>query len=500
MSLYSQTQTYSSCINIQVSENILPFEQNLICLSLDKSNIYLLNEGIIPNLKLLTDSIFKGISKLWVIKRHHQDLCHEYLIMSSENSTYAFKLEEYTLVDVTNILNIDRNASSKIAFNLKNSSYFVCVTANNILMLDLSKVDSVDGKIVKFEYSNTEGEWEMAYHFENYLFCFSQKAKTIEVFQLKSRTRDINLVFSLGKIDIAKFEWFGQELTAFIGRASESEFELVLSSVSGYLLHFTTDLSLNVKMKHIVNMGETVESIAAIEPGSLLELYIGTRYGALMHVNFKNLSFLIVDQVGNSPVKLMKLLNDTLMSYCHNSSILIRHDSKEFMKRRLVDWGCETAIELVYGLGKTYIAGIKDDSLILMTVPLVSENTMSKRVLFYDSKFNAFLAMKTCKWLIGCTDINAKKSYLKAFDFYGIETNSIDWGSEIIDILSIDSNHDYVIVVSVTRDKLQSKMEIVDVESTRLETRSEYVFEGLINKTKILGRYKSFITIFLHFT
>ena len=495
MNLYSQTEHYSTSDNVQVSESLKSSGQNLICLSLDKKSIYLLNEGIIPNLKLITDSIFRGVSKLWVIKRHHQDLCHEYLVMSSENSTLVFKLEEYTLVDVTNILNIDRNVSTKTAFNLKNSSYFVNVTAKNVIVLDLSKIDSVDCEIVKFEFNNIEDPWDLAYHHEFHLFCFSQKTKTIDIFQLKSRARDANLVAPIGKIAIKNLGIPEHEFTSFIGRVSDTEFEIVLASVTGYIYQFVTDLSFNIKAKSIIDVGETVESMEAIKTESLLELYAGTRYGALIHVNFKNLSFSKIDQVGNSPIKLLKLLNNTLMAHCHGASILIREDSKECIKRRIINWGSETAVELVYGLGKTFVAGIKDDNLVLMTVPLVSENTMSKRVLFYNSKFTAFLVIKTGKWLIGCTNVQEKKNYLKLFDCNGIETNSIDWGSdEIISLLPIDFHQKSVVVVSVTRDKLRSKMEIIDIESIKIETRSEYVFEGVINKIKISGRYKSIIT------
>ena len=495
MNLYSQTEHYSTSDNVQVSESLKSSGQNLICLSLDKKSIYLLNEGIIPNLKLITDSIFRGVSKLWVIKRHHQDLCDEYLIMSSENSTLVFKLEEYTLVDVTNILNIDRNVSTKTAFNLKNSSYFVNVTAKNVIVLDLSKIDSVDCEIVKFEFNNIEDPWDLAYHHEFHLFCFSQKTKTIDIFQLRSRARDANLVATIGKIAIENLGIAEHEFTSFIGRVSDTEFEIVLASVTGYIYQFVTNLSFNIKAKSIIDIGETVESMEAIKTESLLELYAGTRYGALLHVNFKNLSFSKIDQVGNSPIKLLKLLNNTLMAHCHGASILIREDSKECIKRRIINWGSETAVELVYGLGKTFVAGIKDDNLVLMTVPLVSENTMSKRVLFYNSKFTAFLVIKTGKWLIGCTNVQEKKNYLKLFDCNGIETNSIDWGSdEIISLLPIDFHQKSVVVVSVTRDKLRSKMEIIDIESIKIETRSEYVFEGVINKIKISGRYKSIIT------
>lgn len=496
MILYSQTEHYSTSGNVQVSESLTSSGNNLVCLSLDKKSIYLLNEGIIPNLKLLTDSIFRGISNLWVIKRHHQDLCHEYLIMSSENSTLVFKLEEYTLVDVTNILNINRTVSTKIAFNLKNSSYYINVTAKKVIILDLSKIDSVDYGIVKFEFNNIEDPWELACHHEFHLFCFSQKTKTIHIFQLKPRVRDVNLVAPIGKIAIKNLEIVDTEYTSFICRVSDTEFEIVLASVSGCIYKFVTDLSFNLKAKSIIDIGETVESMEAIKTESLLELYAGTRYGALLHVKFNNLSFSKIDQVGNSPIKLLKLLNNTLMAYCHGASILIRADSKECIKRRIIDWGSEAAVELVYGLGKTFIAGIKDDNLVLLTVPLVSENTMSKRVLFYNSIFTAFLAIKAGKWLIGCTNIQEKKNYLKLFDYNGIETNSIDWGSdEIISLLPVDFHHKSVVVVSVTRDKLRSKMEIVDIESIKIETRSEYVFEGAINKIKISGGYKSLITI-----
>lgn len=499
MILHSQTENFSSSAKILISEDQISFGQNLICLSLDKTNIYLLSGGILPNVKLLTDSLFRGISKLWVIKRHHQDLCHEYLIMSSESSTHVFKLEEYTLVDVTNILNIDRNVSTKIAFNLKNSSYFVNVTAKNIRVLDLSKIDSVDYEMVKFEFNNICASWDLVYHYEYYLFCFSQKIKTIDVFQLKGRARDTNLVAPLGKIVVDNLGIVGQEFTSFIGRASDSGFEIVLVSVNGCISYFATDLSFNVKTKYFVYIDETAESIEPVKPESLLELYVGTRSGALMHVSFKNMSFSKVDQVGHSPIKLLKLLNNTFMAYCCSASILIREDAKECIKRRLINWWCETAVELVYGLGKTFIAGIKEDNLVLMTVPLVSENTMSKRVLFYNSKFTAFIAIKSGKWLIGCNNNQEKKNYLKLLDTNGLETNSIDWGSdEIIDILPIDLHHNSVIVVSVTRDKLQSKMEVFDIESMKMETRSEYVFEGAINKIKISDRYKSLDHIFFY--
>jgi hypothetical protein len=497
MNLYSQTESYSLSSSIQVSESLKPHGQNLICLSLDRANIFSLTEGITPNLKLLTDSFFRGFSKLWVIKRHSLDLCHEYLIMSSVNSTLVFKLEEYTLVDVTNILNIDRNVSTKIAFNLKNSSYFVHVTVKNIMMLDLSKIDSVDCELVKFEFNNTEGAWDLAYHHEFHLFCYSRKTKTIDLFHLKSRARDTNLVSPLGKIYIENLGISEQEFTSFIVRASDTEFEIVFAAVTGSIYKFTIDLSFNIKTKCIIEIGETVESIEVIKPESLLELYIGTRYGTLMHLNFKNMSFSKVDQVGYSPIKIFKLLNNTLMAHCHNASVLINEDSKECIKRRILNWGCEAAVELVYGLGKTFIAGIKDDNLVLMTVPLVSENTMSKRLIFYNSKFTAFLAIKTGKWLIGGAHIQEKKNYLKLFDCNGVEINSIDWGSdEIINLLPIGLHHKSTVVVSVTRDKLQSKIEIVDIESIRIETRSEYVHEGAINKIKISDRYKSYINFF----
>lgn len=489
MTLYSEIETYGISSYIQDSKSLKSNGQSLICLSLNKKNIYSLNRGIIPNLKLITDSVFRGISKLWVMKRHHQDLCHEYLVMSSENSTLVFKLEDYVLSDVTNILNIDRNTSTKAVFNLKNSSCAVHVTAKTILILDLSKIDSVGCEVIKFQFNNYKGPWDLVYHHEFYLFCFSQRTNTIDIFQLKNRTRDANLVAPFGTISLETLGIYEQEFTSFIGKISDREFEIVLSSVSGYVHQFIFDLELNIKSKSAVNIGKTCESIENIKIDSSMEIYIGTRSGELFQVCFKNLSVSKIEQIGNSPIKLLKLFNNTLMAYSHDSSILLRQDSKECIKRQIGNWGCEAAVELVYGFGKTYIAGIKDESLYLIYVPVVSENTLSKRPLFSDSSFSAFLYSKTGKWLLACTNIQEKKNFVKLFDSNGTENSSIDRGSdEIMQFLSIDSLQNTFIIVSITRDRLRSKIEMIDIESLRIETISEYICDGPINKIKISGR------------
>lgn len=442
-----------------------------------------------PNHKLLTDSLFRGISNIWVIKNHHQDICHEYLIMSSSNFTVIFKLEDYTLIDITNIFNIDRRSSTISAYNLKSSSYFVHVTAKNILVLDLSKVDSVACELVKFEFLNMAKPWNIVSQHNFHLFCFSQEDKSIHVFQLRNRARDGNPLSLIGQIHFENLGIYGEEISSFVAKASEIAFELVLATVSGYVYRFVIDPTFHLQKSSAVFIGKTAESIESVKMDNADEIFIGTRSGELLQVNFGELYCLTIDQVGTSPLKLLKLFNDTLMAYSQSDSILLKENSKECIKRRIIECGWVTSVELVYGIGKTFVAGIKDDSLYMITVPIVSENMMSKRLLVHGPKFTSFLSLTTGKWLLGCTNIQEKKNFIKLFDSNGIEASSIDRVSdEIISILPIDSKQNTIIVVSVTRDRTQSKIEMIDVESCKIDPKNEYVFDGAISKIKISDR------------
>ena len=54
-----------------------------------------MDKGVVPRYKFITDPVFKGISKLWAIKSHYQETVNEFVFMSSESSTFAFKMGEY---------------------------------------------------------------------------------------------------------------------------------------------------------------------------------------------------------------------------------------------------------------------------------------------------------------------------------------------------------------------------------------------------------------------
>lgn len=481
----SRIESFSVSNEIHSSKNNIDNQKNLICLSLEKNIIYSLTNGIIPRLNFITDSIFRGISKIWAIKRHHQDVCHEYLLLSAHNSTIILKLEEFALVDVTNVMNIEKNVSTKSAFNLKNSGHFVHVTTDKITLFDLSKIDSAGAGFVLSEYINQDDEWDIVSNCDHHLICYSKASKSINIFLLKHRPRDINLVVPIAEVLIEDMQ-IKSEISSIYAQISDAHICMFLGCISGHIHRVVFDHSCNIIDYKSIYIDSPIESMELYSNYNSFKIYVGTRYGVLYLVDFQDLSFFKLEQLGIAPVKITKFIDGTLMSFNFDSSFLLKENDKECIKRKILNWASETAVELIYRLGKVYIAGIKDDALFLMTIPPISKNSLSKQMLISGSKISSFSALKSGKWIISCNNLIDKKVFIKCFDSNGSELCSHDQGfNESICILTIDDGQKLFLVASTTKDKMQSKFEILSFESNKLEIKNEYVFEGAVSKVKL---------------
>lgn len=385
-------------------------------------------------------------------------------------------------------MNIDRNISTKAAFNMKNSGYFVHVTANKVTVLDLSKIDSAGSGFIRFEYVNYENDWEIVCNHDQFMFCLSRTSKSIKVLLLKHKPRDVDLVVPITDIMIEDLR-IESEISSIHVQVSESHVYVYLASISGHLHRVCFDFSFNMIGYNSIIIGSPIESMETLNNGTFSKIYAGTRSGALYLVDFSELSLFKIEQLSSAPVKIAKLINNTMMSYSFDSSSLLKEGEKECIKRKIVNWASDTAVELIYRLGKVYIAGIKDDTLFFMTIPPISKNSLSKQALISGSKISSFLAFDSGKWLLSYSNPIDKKSLLRHCDSNGSELFSIDQGfNETICILPIDDFQNTFLIASTSRDKLQSKFELVSLEANKLETRNEYIFEGAISKVKLDDR------------
>lgn len=443
-----------------------------------------------PRYKFLTDPIFRGISKIWSIKTHFQDNFHEYLVLSSDYSTFILHLEDYVMTDVTNVMNVEKNIVTLIAFNLKNSGFFYHVSAEKIIVGDISKIDSPDCQFVKYEYMNPKSLWDLAFVHDFNLFCLSRSFNRISVFQLKGRPRDIDFIISIADIDIQIFGSNIGEISAFAAQKSATGFCMYLASVSGYLYFYSLDHSFQLLSEKSVYLGNIIETIILSKDDASLEIYAGTRNGGLLLINFKESPTFQIDQLSSAPLKLSKFSNETLMAYNFDSFLLINENSDKCTKRKILNWESESATEFICRTGENYIVGIKEDSLFLMAMPLPSENVLSRRPLFHSTKISAFLLLKSELWILGCSNVNDRKKYLKLFDRMGLEIASIEEGTDnILSILSVDTTRDIILVVLIAKDYSQSKFQLFDIGASKFEAISEYNCEGAVSNVKISDRY-----------
>lgn len=468
---------------------MIPGSQSLVCLSSDAKYIHVLDKGVVPRYKFVTDPIFKGISKLWAIKCHYQETIHDFVFMSSENSTLAFKMGEYLLTDVTNVLNLDKKISTKSVYNLKNSGFLVLVTPRKITIADLSKVDSADNEFTKFEYENSKENWDLVCHHDLFLFCFSQRSNLLSVFSIKNRPRDLNLVVLIQEIDISTFGVVDTEISCILAQSSDSGINIYMSSITGHIYRISLDFSCNLIRRDVIYVSEIIEDMLFTKSEFSSEIYAGTRLGVLLLVNFDSSIVTRIEKLSSSPIKLSQLCNNTLLAYGHDSSTLIGENYKECIRRKVANWHCDCAIEFVYRFAESYVVGIKEDSFFIMSIPSLSENILSKRTLFHNAKISAFLVLSSCKWIIGYTNSQEKKNYATLFDSNGSEISSLDQGSdEIIRILSVNDSSEIVLIASVTKDQLQSKFNLVNIEASKFEAKNEYICSGSITNVKISGR------------
>ena len=354
------------------------------------------------------------------------------------------------------------------------------------------KIDSPDCQINRFEYFNHNDPWDLACNHAFHLFCLSRSSKCINVFQLKGRPRDSDLVVYAGDINFQAFDFGNEEVSSFVAQTSEKHICIYLATVSGMLYFFRLDLLLQVLNKQCIFLGATIEDIALSEN----EVFVGTRSGDLFFINFKDVQVLKVDMASSSPLRISKFSNNTLMANSFDSSLLISRNSEKCIKRRINKWESEASAEFICRTGESFIIGIKDDALFFMTKPPISENILSRRSLFHNAKISAFALLDSGAWILGCSNLNDRRSYLKLFDKNGFELASLDHGTdEVVRILPIDQTHKFILVVLKTKDNCQSKLNLVETDSSRIETINEYICEGAVCNVKISGRYFIFYSI-----
>ena len=457
-----------------------------------------MDKGVVPRYKFITDPVFKGISKLWAIKSHYQETVNEFVFMSSESSTFAFKMGEYLLTDVTSIMSIDKNIPTRTVYNLKNSGFLVVVTPRKISVADLSKIDSADYEFVRSEYQNIKENWDLVCHHDLHLFCFSQEANVLSVFLVKNRPRDLNIVVLMQEIDVSSLGIVNNEISCLLAYSSDSVIYIFMASISGHIYRISFDLSFNLIGKDSSYVGEVVEDMSFSKTEPSAGLYAGTRTGELILINFDPSAVMKIDKLSSAPLKLSQLCNNTLLAYNYNSSILIGENRKECIRRKIANWNCDCAIEFVYRFAESYVVGIKEDSLFIMSIPPLSENTLSKRTLFQDTKISAFLFLCSRKWILGFFNFQDKKNYLALFDANGSEICSLEQGTdEIIGILLVDDANQVFLTASTTKDQFQSKINLVNIYSSKLEARNEYICSGSIENIKVSGRYNQIVFVFL---
>ena len=307
---------------------------------------------------------------------------------------------------------------------------------------------------------------------------------------MKNRPRDLTFVVPVKEIDITSLGFITAEISCIIANSSEFDIYLFMASISGHIYRIYFDSSCNLIRRDSLFIGEVIEDMSISKSEDTSELYAGTRSGNLLLANLDSSTVIRIEQLSFSPIKLTLLSNQTLMAYGHDSSTLVGENFKECFRQKIANWNCDCAIEFVYRFAESYIVGIKEDSLFIMSIPSLSENTLSKRTLFHNARISAFLSLMSCKWLLGFLNSQDKKNYLTLYDSNGTEISSLEYGSEeIIRILPVNDTNQIVLVVSITKDQFQSKLNFVNIDSSKLEAKNEYICTGSIKNVKISGRY-----------
>jgi len=436
----------------------------------------------------MSEPIFRGVSKIFALKKHQLDNCHSHLVLSSKDLTLIFAISESSLNDITYIFDFNRNQETKLAYNIPLTSYVLFSTASLMTILDLSKIDSISGEPTKNENVNKGYPWDFVDAHNLVLCAVSSLSQCIFVFHLRNRPRDIDLIVPISEISLEKFD-LSRGISSFRIYVTETEIKIFLSTYSGEIIYLLTNMFGELITSQAYFLGQTVESmvISKFDPINF-SIFLGTRSGNL--INFKFDSTPTKLNISSGPVKLANCADGSLLAYSFDSAVIIAQNDLEFSKRRIFDWNFEAIVEIIYQPGKTYFCGISDDCLHYISIPPLTENFLAKNTIFYGKSISSFVLLKSGYWIIAKSNSIDNSASIGMFNSMGSEVVSlVESCDEVIHISPLNESELFILAVLVVKDKRYSKLQILEVGPGLINIATEFVCDGFIDLIKCRNKY-----------
>lgn len=488
-------ESYAPFVGCQPSNVCLGSKaESLFCISQDKKCIYSVVNGKFLKSFYFSDAIFKGFTKIWCLKKHFLDANHAFILLSSPLTTTFLNIEDFLVSDITNLLGgIEQFGEILWAFNVHSTSYLIIVFTSKIIVLDLSKMDSITENLLKFDLSSTNNiKWNLSCSTRSHLICLSNSSRCLEIFSLKNRPRprDNDMIAKISEVKFLDLDIF-DEITAITVHSTESECLLALGSVSGVMYCIIFDSNVCLKSVKSVNINVVANSISFSDKNSELCLVIGTRSGHLVHWNFNTpfSSAVFTNTISTSPVTLTNYSNSCLLAYSNDSAILQQSHAigDELVDLKILNWSYDIAAEFIHTPEDPWILGIKDDSLLVTVLNSSSSASPFSSVKLLDgTNISSFLSLNSNQhWLIGYNEGYSKKNSVGMFNGCGTLIASIDQGfDEPIHLFCVCEEEFVFMAVLTTKDRLNSKLHIITFQDDKLEISHEYICAGLISNAK----------------
>jgi hypothetical protein len=456
-----------------------------VCLSLEKDQIYSLSDKLNYKVKLMSDSVFRGVSKIFALKIHQLDECHSHIVLSSKNLTIVLQINELTLCDITSIMNVNRNIETIFAYNVPLTSFVLFSTANRISIFDLSKIDSISDDAIRYEFNNNCSPWDFVDAHNLVLSTYSNQSQTISLFHLNNRPRDIDLVVHFADISLEMFNLNCEGVSLMKVHTTDTEIKVFVCTYSEKILVLSLDISGKLIASRCLFVDQIVESLELSKFDTNF-IFIGTRNGCLIEFNIISNSSKSEISVGYGPVKLSRCSNESFIAYSSKSGIVFTENNIEVWKRRVCEWDFDTVVEIIYQPGKAYIFGIREDSIIYLSIPPISKDLLSKHAIISGRFFSEFLLLKSNNWVVAKVDEVDNSSCLNIFNSTGSELWFFDEaGWEIIYLSALNESEVTIFAVSVSKDKKYSKIQFFDVDSAEsTDLVNEIICDGCAELVK----------------
>ena len=387
-------------------------------------------------------------------------------------------IEDSSASDVTGLLGIDKNEATLCAFNVPGSSFVVHVSPSAITAYDFSKIDSANSDIIKTQINSSSSNlWQHVCYHQLLIACKAKGSKSLSFFIIKNRPRDLDMVVPHGSFDLN--ELIGDHEVCSLSMHSTADSILVaIGSDNGALFLLELNLDLSIKSQKLHQLSAPVSSFKYYQNEANVGFVFACRDGTWFT------EALVSNRLGNGPLSITSFLNDSLIIYNDYGAVVysIETGDSTVKPREIFDWKMTAACEFQFRPEEPWIVGIDNDCLVMMALNRSKTSSLSKKVIFNNSRILCFNQDDTSgNWIIGHQEEDGK-NYLSFLSTSGGLLFSFDEGiHEPVQILK-HSRANTITVIIHSKDESCSNVQIFTLHKDKFEIVNEFICSGLIKK------------------